>query len=114
MRRFHVVAALSLAVVASVGALVAIAACSETLAPGVPVAEAGLYADVTITAQPWLSNASVFVDGHAEALDLGLDCRTVICQHNENTDLISYAGSIFLVHRTAISQTLGPDSSLHV
>jgi hypothetical protein len=114
VRRFYFASVLTLGAVASVAALAAISACSETLAPGQPVAEAGLYADVTVTTQPWLSNAGVFVDGHAEALQLGLDCRTVICQHNENTDLIAFAGSIFLVHRTAISQTLGPDSALHV
>jgi hypothetical protein len=114
VRRLYFVAVLSLAAVGSVGAFAALSACSETLAPGTPVAEAGLYADVTLTAQPWLSNDGVFIDGHAEANDLSLDCRTVICQHNENTDLIAYAGSIFLVHRTALSQTLGPDSALHV
>jgi hypothetical protein len=105
---------LSLAAVAATGAFIALSACTESVPPGAAVAEAGLYADVTLTSEPWLSNDAVFVDGHAEANDLGLDCRSVICQHNENTDLISFAGSIYLVHRTAISQTLGPDSSLHV
>jgi len=42
------------------------------------------------------------------------DCRTGICKHNENTDLIRWGPSIFLVHRTANSQILGPNSSLRV
>ena len=60
---------------------------------------------------PWLTNAKPFV--HA-ADDPFLDCRTVICRHNENTDLTTWNGAIYLVHRTAISQTLGPNSALHV
>lgn len=40
------------------------------------------------------------------------NCRTRVCQHNENTDLIRWHGAIYLVHRTASSQILGPNSSL--
>lgn len=59
----------------------------------------------------WLSDARIVVDGdHAAATD----CRTQICRHNENTDLASYAGATYLVHRTALSQILGPNSSLLV
>jgi hypothetical protein len=42
------------------------------------------------------------------------DCRSEICQHNENTDLTVFDGATYLVHRTAISQVLGPNSSLRV
>jgi hypothetical protein len=42
------------------------------------------------------------------------DCRGGICQHNENTDLVRYKGAIWLVHRTAESQVLGPNSSLRI
>src|SRR5262245_58836364 len=42
------------------------------------------------------------------------DCRTAICPHNENTDLIVWNGAMWLVHRTALSQVLGPNSSLHI
>ena len=42
------------------------------------------------------------------------DCRTGVCQHNENTDLIRWKGDIYFAHRTAGSQVLGPNSSLRV
>jgi len=42
------------------------------------------------------------------------DCRGGVCQHNENTDLVSWNGALWLVHRTAQSQVLGPDSSLRI
>ncbi len=42
------------------------------------------------------------------------DCRTGICQHNENTDLVVWKGATYLVHRTAKSQVLGPNSALHI
>jgi len=59
----------------------------------------------------WLSDARVVVDGvHAVAVD----CRTQICVHNENTDLTVFEGATYLVHRTATSQILGPNSSLRV
>src|ERR1043166_947069 len=59
----------------------------------------------------WLSDARVLVDGdHAAATD----CRTQICRHNENTDLTTFHGATYLVHRTAMSQILGPNSSLWV
>ena len=43
-----------------------------------------------------------------------LDCRAGVCSHNENTDLIRFQGDVFLVHRTAVSQILGPNSSLRI
>src|SRR4051794_9205956 len=59
----------------------------------------------------WLTNARVFVDGvHATSHD----CRTGICKHNENTDLVAWQGALWLVHRTAESQVLGQNSALHI
>ncbi|MDB5218614.1 MAG: hypothetical protein JWO86_6541 [Myxococcaceae bacterium] len=59
----------------------------------------------------WLSNAKVVVSGPD---DTSLDCRTVICRHNENTDLVTWNGAIWFIHRTAVSQVLGPNSALHI
>jgi len=59
----------------------------------------------------WMNDARVVVDGvHA----FERDCRTGICVHNENTDLAVFDGATYLVHRTAASQILGPNSSLRV
>ena len=59
----------------------------------------------------WLDDARILVDGdHARATD----CRSEICQHNENTDLTRWNGAVWFVHRTAGSQILGPNSSLLV
>lgn len=60
---------------------------------------------------PWLTGAKVLASGPDDPY---LDCRTVICRHNENTDMVSFKGAIWLVHRTAVSQVLGPNSALHV
>jgi len=58
-----------------------------------------------------ITDAHVIVNG----LDVeNMACRDAICPHNENTDLINYDGAIYLVHRTAISQVLGPNSSLRI
>ncbi|HEY8076578.1 MAG TPA: sialidase family protein [Labilithrix sp.] len=59
----------------------------------------------------WLSSAKRIVAGPDDTF---ADCRTVICRHNENTDLIAWHGAIWMIHRTAISQILGPNSALHV
>ena len=80
-------------------------------APSPDAGDAG--ADAPVETVPWLESASVQVNGHA-ANDLYLDCRDVICRHNENTDLTTFQGAVWFVHRTAISQTLGPNSALHV
>src|SRR5262245_18176677 len=59
----------------------------------------------------WLSDARILVDGdHAMATD----CHNQICRHNENTDLTTFDGATYIVHRTAMSQILGPNSSLLV
>jgi hypothetical protein len=59
----------------------------------------------------WLVSSKILVDGYDE---LNLDCRTGLCDHDENTDLAIYDGATYLVHRTAESQVLGPNSSLRV
>src|SRR5262245_27329261 len=66
---------------------------------------------MTLPGPPWLSHAGILVPGVGVT---NTDCRAAICQHNENTDLIGWNGAIWLVHRTAKSQVLGPDSALHV
>jgi hypothetical protein len=58
----------------------------------------------------WLRSASILVPGNPS----NQDCRTGVCRHNENTDLTRWRGDIYLVHRTAGSQVLGPNSSLRV
>jgi hypothetical protein len=57
---------------------------------------------------PWLVHARVIVRGTAT------NCRADVCPHNENTDLVRRGSAIYLVHRTALSQVLGPNSSLRV
>lgn len=58
----------------------------------------------------WLRDARIVVPGDL----INRDCRTGVCQHNENTDLTRWKGAIWFVHRTADSQILGPNSSLRV
>jgi hypothetical protein len=62
-------------------------------------------------AAEWLIEPRVVVQGDGVDEEV---CRDAICQHNENTDLIEWNGAVWLVHRTAQSQVLGPNSSLHV
>src|SRR5262245_8691499 len=59
----------------------------------------------------WLVDTGVLVQGVDVVAE---DCRSNVCRHNENTDLIAWKGAIYLVHRTAMSQVLGPNSSLRV
>src|SRR5262245_11328280 len=59
---------------------------------------------------PWLSGAQIVVHSDLQ----NQDCRTGVCKHNENTDLIRWHDAIYFVHRTAGSQILGPNSSLRV
>ena len=58
----------------------------------------------------WLTGAKVLVASNPT----DMNCRTGVCKHNENTDLTRWQGAIYLVHRTANSQILGPNSSLRV
>src|SRR5215468_467107 len=69
------------------------------------------------TAAAGCSSGGWLVDAHIAVVGNGAsnhDCRTGICKHNENTDLIRWHGDVWLVHRTAESQMLGPNSALHI
>jgi hypothetical protein len=68
--------------------------------------------DANVPLAPWNTQASIFVNGFEAAAADQVDCRTQICQHNEDTDMIAWKGAIYMVHRTAKSQTLGPNSGL--
>jgi hypothetical protein len=70
-----------------------------------------MLALVGCTGKSWLEDAHILVDGYDET---NTDCRTGLCGHDENTDLAIYDGATYLVHRTAESQILGPNSSLRV
>ena len=59
----------------------------------------------------WLADSKILVSGGTVEND---DCRKGICRHNENTDLVRFHGDVYLVHRTAHSQVLGPNSALHI
>jgi hypothetical protein len=59
----------------------------------------------------WLKTPHILVDGYDET---NMECRDMPCPHDENTDLVVYEGATYLVHRTANSQILGPNSSLRV
>jgi hypothetical protein len=58
----------------------------------------------------WLLAAKIIVSANPA----NENCRTGVCKHNENTDLTWWHGSIYLVHRTANAQILGPNSSLRI
>jgi hypothetical protein len=90
---------LHLAFVSVSASVFLVAACSSSSGPSTPATP------------PWLENASIFVKGVGNQ---NQDCRPDICPHNENTDLTSFGGALYLVHRTAISQVLGDNSSLHI
>jgi hypothetical protein len=103
--------------------LLACAACSEWGTALAPANDGGAEAnvDAAIDAEAaapvplpaFMPTASVFVNGHLYDDPYG-NCRTGYCRHNENTDMIVWNGAIWLVHRSAISQDLGPNSALHV
>lgn len=59
----------------------------------------------------WLIDPKVLVQGIDVIQE---DCRSQICRHNENVDMVRWHDAIWLVHRTAMSQILGPNSSLRV
>jgi hypothetical protein len=88
-------------------------ACSEQFpSPPAATGDAG-EAGAPVALPAFMPSASVLVDGHAYD-DFTRDCRTVMCRHSENTDMIAWNGALWLVHRTAVSQSLGPNSALHV
>src|SRR5581483_388990 len=91
-----------------------VVACSNTPATTSGGSDAGDDAayDPHPTTPAWMTNAHVFVNGHGR--EEQWDCRTQICRHNENVDMTKWNGAYWLVHRTARSQVLGPNSSLHV
>jgi len=82
---------------------------AATVVAGVSVAISAACTDNG--AQTWLGHPQVLVQGLGVLED---NCRDYICRHNENTDLTTYDGAIYLVHRTALSQILGPNSALRV
>jgi hypothetical protein len=89
----------------------ALAACgSSSSSP--PPSDAGSD-DAGYTLAAWMPSAKIVVSG-GDPNDFSRDCRSVICRHNENTDLIVWNNAIWFIHRTAVSQTLGPNSALHI
>jgi hypothetical protein len=58
----------------------------------------------------WLLEAGIAV----AASDAALDCRGQTCAHNSDTDLVSFGGTLFLVHRTALGDIPSPNASLVV
>ena len=60
----------------------------------------------------WFVKPAIFARGRGVTNE---DCRSGdLCRHNENTDLFRHRGDLYLVHRTAMSQILGPNSALLV
>lgn len=59
----------------------------------------------------FVTEARVLVSGQNATTE---DCRTGICRHNENCEMLVWKGATYFVHRTAMSQVLGPNSSLRV
>jgi hypothetical protein len=93
----------------------ALAACSSHPAISGAPAPAGPITidDGGFTLPAWNTQASLFVDGVGIA-GTNSDCRTGMCPHDENTDMIAWKGATYLVHRSAMSQVLGPNSALHL
>jgi hypothetical protein len=71
----------------------------------------GFVAACGSDARTLVDDPHIIVDGYHST---STDCRSSICVHNENTDLTVFQGATYLVHRTAESQVLGPNSSLRV
>lgn len=93
---------------------IALVACSTGATPVMDASttdDAGVY-DPHPVLPSWVEAAHVFVSGHQKEDEW--DCRTKICRHNENVDMLTWNGAMWLVHRTARSQTLGPNSSFHL
>ncbi len=98
-----------LSVIAAIAGASMLVACSSS-EPAAAGGGGGGAADFGVPGAPaWLASAAVKTSGQAVE---NHDCRTGICRHNENTDLIAWKGATYLVHRTAESQVLGPNSSL--
>jgi hypothetical protein len=101
----------------ALGGLIVCVACSQDgsalAVPSDGGADAGLEAAFPTPIPEFMPTADIFVDGLSYPSAYG-DCRTGYCRHNENTDMINWNGATWLVHRSAISQQLGPNSALHV
>jgi hypothetical protein len=83
--------------------LATISACGDQVKPVDP--------DAAPVAPAWLESAHIIVPGYGQT---NMDCRTGICAHNENNDMIVFDGALYMIHRTALSQALGPNSSLRI
>jgi hypothetical protein len=84
---------------------------SAAFASAVSVAFATTACSTPHVGPPWLDDAHILVQGVGVT---NKDCRADICQHNENVDVVAWNGAIWLVHRTAMSQILGPNCSWFV
>lgn len=93
---------------------VAAVACSSSSRGGAGPSDGGGDAEPPPPLPSFMPQAAIFVNGPAHDQVVGANCRADYCRHNENTDMIAWNGGIWLVHRTAISQQLGPNSALHV
>jgi hypothetical protein len=88
----------------------------RALVPALALATMAVALPAAASAKPtspkpkWLVSARILVASNPS----NLNCRTGVCQHNENTDMTLWHGAVYLVHRTASSQVLGPNSSLRV
>jgi hypothetical protein len=78
---------------------------------GTPTGGAGGSGGSGPALPPWLPSAQILVSGENVNSDT---CTADVCRHSENTDLINWQNAIWLVHRTAESQILGPNSSLRI
>jgi hypothetical protein len=87
-----------------------VGACVIVVAAGMALLATTASAGPATTSPPWLLGAEILVPGDLQ----NQDCRTGVCKHNENTDLTHWKGAIYLAHRTAGSQVLGPNSSIRV
>ena len=61
------------------------------------------------TPAPWTSDES-----DAGAMVTEVRQFLTNCRHNENTDMLTWNGAIYLIHRTYISQMLSADARLHL
>src|SRR5258706_10447224 len=85
--------------------LLAFVACSPRAS-----GDAGVQPDAGSTPDAgWLIDAFIAVPAGS-----GTNCRTDSCPHHSDTDLIMFAGSTWLVHRTAPTDAPTTNSSLRI
>ncbi|MEP7121703.1 MAG: sialidase family protein [Byssovorax sp.] len=111
MRPYPLLAPLALALVSALPLAVGCGGSGDTASATMTTTSGSGGAGGGFPVPVWLSDARILVNGGIVEND---DCRKGICRHNENTDLVTFHGDIYLVHRTAHSQVLGPNSSLHI